>query len=71
MTDDERTNGEACLPALIDQAGIRRELGVGEAAADKILRSVTLVRFPELRKVLAYRNEVLALMQLGETKASI
>ena len=47
---------------------------MGEAAADKILRSVHALpgRFPELlRKVLAYRNEVLALMQLGETKASI
>lgn len=59
---------EACLPRLIDQRGLREELGVGEATADRIFQSVTLVRFPDLRRVFAYRDEVMELMRRCETQ---
>jgi hypothetical protein len=57
----------APLPGLIDQRGLQRELGVGEATAERIFQSVPLVRFPQLRRVFAYRQDVLDLMRRCET----
>ncbi|MGE3413588.1 MAG: hypothetical protein AB7L91_15330 [Dehalococcoidia bacterium] len=67
-TSQEETQVLPALPALIDQRRLREELGVAEATAERIFRSVTLVRFPELRKVYAYRADVIAFMRSCETQ---
>ncbi|MGE0028057.1 MAG: hypothetical protein AB7U07_13230 [Thermoleophilia bacterium] len=70
MTDTAVTIEEALppLPTLIDQRRMRDELGVAEATAERIFRCVTLVRIPGLRKVYAYRDEVLAFIRSCETQ---
>ena len=43
---------------LVDNAGIRRWLGVTEAAADAMMRGVPKVNLPDLRKVYVRRREL-------------
>ena len=46
------------LPGLIDCSGIMGELGITRAAAEKIMRGLPLVTFPELRKVYVRRDDL-------------
>ena len=50
------------LPELIDRAGIVAELGVTRAAAEQIMRQLTLIEFEGLRKVYVDRAELAALI---------
>jgi hypothetical protein len=43
---------------LVDNAAIRRWLGVTEAAADSMMRRVPKVNLPDLRKVYVRRRDV-------------
>ena len=43
---------------LVDNAAIRRWLGVTEAAADAMMRRVPKVNLPDLRKVYVRRREL-------------
>jgi hypothetical protein len=53
------------LPTLLDQRGIMEELGVTRAAAEKIMRQVTKVHLPGLRKVYVKREDVRELIDEG------
>jgi hypothetical protein len=53
---------DSLLPGLIDNAGIRKELGVTKAAAEKIMRQLNTVQLPGLRKVYVHRSDVAALI---------
>lgn len=55
----------APLPTLIDQPALRRELGVSEAAAERIFAEVPVVRIPGFRKAWVRRADVLALIESG------
>lgn len=50
---------------LVDNAGIRRWLGVTEAAADAMMRQVPKVIPPGLRKVYVYRRDIEKLLERG------
>ena len=60
-------SAERQLPGLIDCSGIMGELGITRAAAEKIMRGLPLVTFPELRKVYVRRDD---LAQLIDTSTS-
>lgn len=46
------------LPELLDAKRLAGELGVTKAAAEKIMRALPTVQFPELRKVYVRRSDV-------------
>ncbi len=50
--------GRELAGELVDNAAIRRWLGVTEAAADAMMRRVPKVNLPDLRKVYVRRREL-------------
>jgi hypothetical protein len=50
------------LSELIDAKQLRAELGITRAAAERILQSLPIVRFPNLRKTYVKRADVAALI---------
>jgi hypothetical protein len=48
---------------LLDNAALRRELGVTRAAADAIIRQLPVVQIPGLRKVYVRQSDVDALLE--------
>ncbi len=46
------------LPELLDAKGLRAELGVTRAVAEKLMRQLPVVTFPEIRKVYVRRGDV-------------
>jgi len=46
------------LPELLDAKGLRAELGVTRAVAEKLMRQLPVVTFPEIRKVYVRREDV-------------
>ena len=46
------------LPELLDAKGLRAELGVTRAVAEKLMRQLPVVTFPEIRKVYVRRADV-------------
>lgn len=50
--------GRELAGELVDNAAIRRWLGVTEAAADAMMRRVPKVNVPDLRKVYVRRREL-------------
>lgn len=51
------------LPELLDAKQLQAELRVTRAAAEKIMRQLPIVSFPELRKVYVRRDDVRALIE--------
>jgi hypothetical protein len=51
------------LPELLDCRGLRAELGVSRAAAEKIMRLVPVVVIPGLRKSYCRREDVRRLLE--------
>jgi hypothetical protein len=65
MRSPQRTEGVCCpgcgrelAGELVDNAAIRRWLGVTESAADAMMRRVPKVNLPDLRKVYVRRREL-------------
>ena len=54
------------LPGLIDQKGIREELGVTAPTAEAIIARLAVVRIPGHRRLFVYRDDVRALLRAGE-----
>jgi hypothetical protein len=50
------------LPKLLDCRGIQRELGVKRATAEAIMRQLSKVQVPGLRKTYVRREDVLRLL---------
>jgi hypothetical protein len=50
------------LPELIDQKGLREELGVGHATVEAIFRQLPVVALPGHRKVFVQRGDVRRLL---------
>jgi hypothetical protein len=50
------------LPELIDQKGLREELGVGHATVEAIFRRLPVVALPGHRKVFVRREDVRRLL---------
>lgn len=50
------------LPELLDCKHLADELGVTRAAAEAIMRQLTIVKLPDLRKVYVRRSDVMALL---------
>ena len=46
------------LPELLDAKALRAELGVTRAVAEKLMRQLPVVTFPEIRKVYVRRADV-------------
>lgn len=61
--------GATRLPELIDQRGIRQEMGVGEATAEAIFRALPVIRIPGHRKAFVRRQMVLELIERHECRA--
>lgn len=55
--------GDVSLPELLDNARLRRELGVTKSAADTIMRALPKVEFEGLRKVYVKRADVAELIR--------
>jgi hypothetical protein len=51
------------LPELLDAKALRLELGVSRAAAERIMRQLPSVQFPNLRKVFVRREDVARLIE--------
>ena len=46
------------LPELLDAKGLQAELGVTRAVAEKVMRRLPIVTFPDVRKVYVRRSDV-------------
>jgi hypothetical protein len=46
------------LPELLDAKQLQAELGVTRAVAEKVMRSLPVVTFPDVRKVYVRRSDV-------------
>jgi hypothetical protein len=53
----------AALPHLVDQKGLREELGVGHATVEAIFRQLPVVALPGHRKVFVRREDVRRLLE--------
>ena len=51
------------LPELLDAKGLQAELGVTRAVAEKLMRQMPVVTFPDVRKVYVRRSDVLAYVE--------
>jgi hypothetical protein len=58
------------LPELLDAKGLMGELGVTRAVAEKVMRQLPIVTFPDVRKVYVRRDHLAAYLEtrtLGKT----
>jgi hypothetical protein len=51
------------LPELLDAKALQAELGVTRAVAEKIMRQLPVVTFPDVRKTYVKRQDVAALIE--------
>jgi hypothetical protein len=51
------------LPELLDCKALMAELGVTRAVAEKLMRQLPIVTFPEIRKVFVRRSDVERLIE--------
>lgn len=51
------------LPELLDCRTLQAELGVSRAVAEKLMRQLPVVTFPEIRKVYVRRSDVRCLVE--------
>lgn len=51
------------LPELLDAKRLQAELGVTRAVAEKVMRQLPVVTFPEVRKVYVRRADVARLIE--------
>jgi hypothetical protein len=51
------------LPELLDARRLAAELGVTRAAAERVMRALPVVTFPELRKTYVKRSDVARLIE--------
>ena len=51
------------LPELLDSKGLQAELGISRAVAEKLMRQLPVVTFPDIRKVYVRRSDALALVE--------
>jgi hypothetical protein len=51
------------LPELLDAKALQAELGVTRAVAEKVMRSLPVVTFPDVRKVYVRRSDVARLIE--------
>jgi hypothetical protein len=51
------------LPQLLDAKRLQAELGVTRAVAEKLMRQLPIVTFPEIRKVYVRRSDVVRLVE--------
>ena len=45
------------LPQLLDAKALQAELGITRAVAEKVMRQLSIVTFPDVRKVYVKRSE--------------
>ena len=50
------------LPELLDAKALQAELGVTRAVAEKVMRQLPVVTFPDVRKVYVRRSDVARLI---------
>jgi hypothetical protein len=50
------------LPELLDAKRLQTELGVSRSVAEKLMRQLPVVTFPEVRKVYVRRSDVARLI---------
>ncbi len=53
----------APLPELLDAKALQAELGVTRAVAEKVMRQLPVVTFPDVRKVYVKRQDVARLIE--------
>jgi hypothetical protein len=51
------------LPALLDAKDVQAELGVTRAVAEKVMRQLPVVTFPDVRKVYVRRDHLAAYLE--------
>ena len=51
------------LPELLDAKALQAELGVTRAVAEKVMRQLPIVTFPNVRKVYVRRDDVRRLIE--------
>jgi len=51
------------LPELLDSKGLQAELGVTRAVAEKVMRQLPVVTFPDVRKVYVRRDHLAAYLE--------
>jgi hypothetical protein len=51
------------LDELVDCKALMRELGVTRSVAEKVMRALPIVRFPDVRKVFVRRSDVAAYVE--------
>lgn len=52
------------LPELLDAKDLQAELGVSRAVAEKVMRQLPVVTFPDVRKVYVRRDHLAAYLEL-------
>ena len=51
------------LPELLDAKRLQTELGVSRAVAEKVMRQLPIVTFPDVRKVYVRRADAVAYLE--------
>jgi hypothetical protein len=51
------------LPELLDAKDVQAELGVTRAVAEKVMRQLPIVTFPDVRKVYVRRDHLAAFLE--------
>ena len=51
------------LPELLDAKALQAELGVTRAVAEKVMRQLPIVTFPDVRKVYVRRDHLVAYLE--------
>jgi hypothetical protein len=51
------------LPELLDAKNVQTELGVTRAVAEKVMRQLPIVTFPDVRKVYVRRDHLAAYLE--------
>ena len=51
------------LPELLDAKRLQAELGITRAVAEKVMRQLPVVTFPDVRKVYVRRSDVARLIE--------